>query len=191
MKHKAYRYFSIGEHEKEELWLNEMSSKGMHLSDTAGIRYMFQEGEPGAYIYRIELLKNMPNHVESVSYIRFLEETGVEFVGSYGRWAYFRRPASLGAFELYSDTDSKIKHFRRILTMADVLSILFAAWMPLWFWHAWPQLQISRNWFYTGHDFYSLPTVCVFALLAILFQLVVIPVRKSLHRLRTQKKLGE
>ncbi len=190
MKHKVYRYFSIGEHEKEELWLNEMSSKGMQLTDTAGIRYTFQEGAPGAYIYRIELLEHIPDHAESAAYIRFLEETGVEFIGSYGRWVYFRRPASLGAFELYSDTGSKIKHFKRILTMANVLSILYAAWILLWLFHSWTQYQIGLRWFYINHP-YSLSSVCVFTFLIILFQLAVIPVRKTLHRLKMQKKLGE
>ena len=66
------------------------------------------------YLYRIELLENMPSHPESQAYLRFLEENGVEFVSSYLRWVYLRKPASEGAFDLYTDMDSKIKHYRRI-----------------------------------------------------------------------------
>ncbi|MEI7885259.1 MAG: DUF2812 domain-containing protein [Clostridia bacterium] len=112
MKHivrKAY-----WDYEKEEKWLNEMSAKGLALTDYAWCRYTFTDTPNNEYIYRIEFLENLPTHPESMAYIKFLEENGVEFVASYLRWVYFRKKSVEGAFDIYSDLESKIRHFKRI-----------------------------------------------------------------------------
>ncbi len=57
----------------------------------------------------------MPSHTESVRYIKFLEDTGVEQIGSLLRWVYYRKKAENGSFDLYSDIDSRIKHLNRII----------------------------------------------------------------------------
>ena len=101
-------------YEKEEKWLNEMSAKGLALVGYTWCRYVFEDSQPGEYIYRIELLEYLPNHPLSQKYLRFMEENGVEFIASYMRWAYFRKKAADGAFDIYSDIDSKMKHYRRV-----------------------------------------------------------------------------
>lgn len=119
MKHivrKAY-----WDYEKEENWLNEMSAKGLALTDYSWCRYVFTETPENEYTYRIELLNNLPSHPESRAYIRFLEENGVEFVASYMRWIYLRKKTSVGPFEIYSDKDLKIKHYRRVLLFWNTL----------------------------------------------------------------------
>jgi hypothetical protein len=60
-------------------------------------------------------LEHPPAHPESIRFIRFLEESGAEHVASYLRWAYFRKKAADGPFEIYSDTASRIKHLERII----------------------------------------------------------------------------
>ena len=133
--HKAY-----WDYEKEERWLNEMSAKGMTLSDYSWCRYVFVETPNNEYIYRIELLKNLAAHPESIKYIKFLEENGIEFVTSYLRWIYLRKKSSEGEFEIYSDIESKIKHYSKInlfwTTMATIEFVagiinLFAGLMNL------------------------------------------------------------
>jgi hypothetical protein len=122
MKHivwKAYWNF-----EKEEKYLNEMSSKGLALTDYSWCRYVFEEAPRGEWVYRIELLENYPTHPESQNYIRFMEETGAEYVASYLRWVYFRRKASDGEFNIYSDVDSKIRHYRRVRTLFSCVMAL-------------------------------------------------------------------
>lgn len=101
-------------YEKEEKWLNEMSAKGLALTDYSWCRYVFTDAHPGEYIHRIELLEYLPSHPASQEYLRFMEENGVEHIGSYMKWVYFRKKASDGAFDIYSDIDSKIKHYQRI-----------------------------------------------------------------------------
>lgn len=122
MKHVIKKVFFIWEYEKEEKWLNEMAAKGLLLTDIGFCRYVFEEGTPGAYQYRLEMLPNAVNHPESRKYIEFLEETGAEHVGTMKRWVYFRRRISDAPFELYSDLDSKIKHMQSIYRLAGILT---------------------------------------------------------------------
>lgn len=110
--------------EKEEKWLNDMTAKGMHFIDYSFGRYLFEEGEPGEYIYRLELLDQLPSHPESIAYIKFMEEAGIECVGSYMRWVYFRKKASEGPFDLYSDYDSRIKYYKKIISLVGVLGFV-------------------------------------------------------------------
>jgi hypothetical protein len=100
--------------EKEEKWLNKMSARGLALVDYSWCRYVFEEAPPGNYIYRIELLDFWATHPAGQKYIRFVEETGAEFVSSYMRWVYFRKKAADGPFTLHSDIPSQIAHNKRV-----------------------------------------------------------------------------
>jgi len=123
MKKTIYKLYWAWQFDKEEKWLNECSAKGLHLCDVGVFRYTFEEGVPGAYSHKLELLENWPTHPESVAYIRFLEDTGVEMVGSILRWVYFRKKTEDGPFDLFSDIDSRIKHLNRIIFL--FLPIMF------------------------------------------------------------------
>ena len=112
MKTKMVNFFN--DYEKEENWLNSMAAKGWHLTHTDSPSYTFEEGLPGEYIYRTALLDHMPNHPDTIDYIRLMEETGAEHVGSIWRWAYFRKKASDGEFEIYTDIESRINHYKRV-----------------------------------------------------------------------------
>lgn len=115
---KRHRVFKLyNNYEKEEIWLNEMAAKGFHCVDYCFGRYLFERGTPGEYIYRIQLLEYMPKHPESIPYLEFLEETGVEMIASHLRWVYLRKKAADGPFELFSDQDSRIKHYKQIIFM--------------------------------------------------------------------------
>lgn len=117
MRHTVYKCFFAWNYDKEEKWLNEMSAKGMQLVSVGLCKYIFQEGTVGEYNYRIELLNQLPSHPESISYIHFLEDTGIEHVGTYIRWIYLRKKASEGIFNLYSDNKSQISHLKRIIAL--------------------------------------------------------------------------
>jgi hypothetical protein len=122
MKHSVWKLFI--NFEKEEKWLNTMAQKGMHMVSYTFCRYLFEEGAPGKYIYRLELLKELPGHPESTAYLKFMEESGVEVVDTYLRWVYFRKKASEGSFEIYTDREGKIKHAKRIISLVGILCAL-------------------------------------------------------------------
>ena len=112
------------DYEKEEEWLNKMSAMGLAMTGYTWCRYVFEDCEPGEYIYRLELLENMPGHPESQQYIRFMGDNGIEYVAFYIRWVYFRKKAADGAFDIYSDIESRTRHYKRILAMWIPLCIL-------------------------------------------------------------------
>lgn len=144
MRHKVYKF--IQDHEKEERWLNAMAAKGYHMIDFSfPCRYLFEEGEPGAFIYRVELLKQLPTELESQAYIKFMEEANAECVCTYLRWAYFRRRATEGAFELYTDLEAKLQHYRRIAWMFGLIGLLnlFLGTLNLLIGLYWPVIHVN------------------------------------------------
>jgi len=117
MKKTVRRWWWVWEFEKEEKWLNDMAAEGWVLCDVGFCRYEFEKSEPGEYTVRLELMEHTPQSPEGQDYIRFLEETGAEYVGNYMRWACFRKKSSEGSFDLYSDLNSRVAHLRRIQYM--------------------------------------------------------------------------
>lgn len=91
-----------------------MATEGLNLISLKFGRYTFEKGSPGEYIYRLELLKGDPTDEQSQDYLAFMEDYGVECVDTYMNWAYFRKKAADGPFEIYSDFESKIGHYKRV-----------------------------------------------------------------------------
>lgn len=187
MKHivrKAYWDF-----EKEEKWLNEMSAKGMALTDYSWCRYVFTEAPNNEYIYRIELLQHFPSHAESIAYIKFLEESGVECVATYTRWIFLRKKSSDGPFDIYSDIDSKISHYKRI-------HLFWSTFM-------WIELIIGLINLIVGVvnlnidnklGNFSVGNIiegCLLTLLGLLFLKLGLPIKKKIKRLQQEKIIRE
>lgn len=155
------------DYEKEENYINEMCNKGFALVDYSWCRYVFEDCKQGEYIYRIELLDNKSNHPESIRYIRFLEEMGIDLVAVYMRWIYLRKKATEGEFEIYSDIDSKIKYHNKIYTFwntfvwlefiaAGLNILIFLIGMFSWKDYSYINLQLGIVCFCLGFIFYRL-----------------------------------
>lgn len=110
--------------EKEEQWLNKMATEGLNLISFKFGRYTFTEGPPGEYIYRIELLKGAPEDEQIRDYLAFMEDYGVECIDTSMNWAYFRKKAADGPFEIYSDSESKIGHYKRVAYLLGTIGVL-------------------------------------------------------------------
>jgi hypothetical protein len=61
----------------------------------------------------------MRNHDEA--YLGFMAETGAEYVGRMVKWIYFRKKTELGQFDLFSDTESRIKHLDNMCRMLRIV----------------------------------------------------------------------
>ena len=102
------KWFWVWDFEKEERWLNEMAMSGWALVGVGWCRYDFEACEPGEYTIRLEM------RGADDGYISFMQETGAEYIGRIFQWIFFRKKAADGAFDIYSDIDSKITHLQRI-----------------------------------------------------------------------------
>ena len=100
-----------------------MAAKGLSLVSVGFCKYEFEDSMPGEYKVCLQLLDKFPRHPESKKYIEFLETTGAEHVGSFTRWAYFRKKASEGDFELFSDNDSRIKYVSKVIGLVSLITI--------------------------------------------------------------------
>lgn len=166
-----------------------MFARGMALTDYSWCRYVFTDAPSGQYHYRIELLQYLPTHPESVAYLRFLEENGVEVVTSYLRWVYLRKPASEGAFDLYTDIDSKIKHYQRInyFWTAMMIAEFAAAISNLGTGIANLFLNERLGNFSYGNLIIGAATLAF----GILFLMLDIPIRQKIKKLRQEKAIHE
>ena len=114
--------------EAEESWLNKMAAKGHALINYSWGTYRFEPSRPAEWTYRIELLSDDAGKPASQEYLAFMADTGAQAVATYMRWVYFRKPSADGPFEVFSDLDSRIAHYKRVLLM---FTSLFAALLPI------------------------------------------------------------
>ena len=123
MRQIIRKWFWVWDFEKEEKWLNEMAAKGLSLVSVGFCKYEFEDSMPGEYKICLQLLNKMPLHPESKKYIEFLETTGAEHVGSFIRWVYFRKKATEGDFELFSDNDSRLKYLSGVISFVSLITV--------------------------------------------------------------------
>lgn len=95
--------------DKAENWFNEMAAEGWVLQKPGKLTYQFRRCEPGEYTVRLE----MHDHSDK-DYIRFLEESGAEYLGTDWQFIYLRKKSDAGPFDLFSDIDSRVAHLNRI-----------------------------------------------------------------------------
>lgn len=116
---RKYKWFWAWQDEKEEAWLREMSQKGLHLSSLGfpGF-YFFTAGEPANYVYRLDFVTASKDYQ---NYLQLFKDAGWEHLGHMGGWQYFRTLAGEGELpEIYSDPDSKIQKYHRILAYLTI-----------------------------------------------------------------------
>ena len=106
----------------ETEWLNKMAADGWALTGFFAGFYRFEACEKGEYTYQVDL----GDQLFSVSseYRDLMEELGVEIVTLWGYWIILRKRTADGPFELYTDVESQIEHYTKILRMFKVACIL-------------------------------------------------------------------
>ena len=116
--------------EEMERYLNEMAHEGWQCCEIVRNELRFVRGEQDEYTYRVQYFYESRDG-EKDDYLRTLGETGAALVGEYGEALILRKKTVDGAFELYSDLDSKIaalekrrSHARNMMLGALVLVLL-------------------------------------------------------------------
>lgn len=106
-----------------EKWVNDMACQGWHLKKFIWIRFTFERGEPGRYIYRHDELERFGSHYEE-DYLEFLQSSGIEQVDRSGNFVFFRKVAQEGPFELYTDKKTKIGNLSKKMSLLFSLILL-------------------------------------------------------------------
>lgn len=106
--------------DKETKWLNEMSGQGYAMTGFCMGFYSFEKCEPGEYIYQVDFTDGFFGVSED--YREFMQDTGVEVVCLWGYWVILRKKASEGAFELYTDVESRIENYTKIRKMFKIVA---------------------------------------------------------------------
>ncbi len=113
--------------DKETEWLNRMAEKGWALTGFGLGFYRFERCEPGEYIYQIDATDKLFGVSED--YRQFMEEMGAEIVCIWGFYAFLRRKAAEGPFQLYTDVEFSISHYSKIINRFETVEAIEAAGM--------------------------------------------------------------
>lgn len=106
----------------ETKWLNEMAQQGWAMTSFFAGFYTFEECAKGKWSYQIDFGEKFGRCTED--YRDFMREAGIEIVQNWGYWIILRKPAAEGEFQLYTDVESSIEHYSKILRMFKVAGIL-------------------------------------------------------------------
>ena len=108
--------------DKETKWLNDMADQGWAMNGFFAGFYKFEPCEKGKYTYQIDF----GNEFFSVSddYREFMSDSDIEIIQSWGFWVFLRKLSSEGEFQLYTDVDSQIEHYKKIRNMFKAVTVL-------------------------------------------------------------------
>lgn len=115
---RVWRFFTVADYEKEEQYINEMAREGWHLTAVGFCRYIFRRGEPGAYIYKLDMVERTSSDEVKESYFNFLTECDIRIVGEFKEWLYLQKSAQTGPFDMKEDTYAKLRHLNKIYSFS-------------------------------------------------------------------------
>ena len=127
--------------DEETKWLNEMAQKGWAMTSFCAGFYTFEECTKGKWSYQIDFGEKFGRCTED--YRNFMREAGIEIVQNWGYWIILRKPAEEGPFVLYTDVESSIEHYTKILKMFKVAGILEIICFFLELWGVWNGVGIA------------------------------------------------
>lgn len=121
MRKIEWHWWTIGQYKEEEKWLNKKAQEGQALVSAFAVRYEFEPCTPGEYTYKIVFTDHMPGTDGRIAFEEFLAESGIEEVGRFHRWAYYRKKNDGTPFEMFNTTREELAHANKIKKLATVL----------------------------------------------------------------------
>ena len=99
-----------------------MADQGWAMNGFFAGFYRFEPCEKGKYTYQIDF----GNEFFSVSddYREFMSDSDIEIIQSWGFWVFLRKLSSEGEFQLYTDVDSQIEHYKKIRNMFKAVTVI-------------------------------------------------------------------
>jgi Protein of unknown function (DUF2812) len=125
---KKLKWFWAWQDDKEEAWLGEMARQGFHLHHAGHFcRYTFVQGAPREVVYRLDFTTNARKKPD---YFQLFQDAGWEHVGENGGWQYWRKEVKKDEKpEIYTDAESKIQKYQRLLVFFTISIPLFIAYV--------------------------------------------------------------
>lgn len=112
---KEFKYFTIWEYEKEQLYLQDMHKQGWKLIKITGIgTYHFEKSKPEDVIYQLDYNKEGLTHKEE--YVQLFKDCGWEYMMDFVGYSYFRKPTSEmdGDEKIFCDEESRLAMMERV-----------------------------------------------------------------------------
>ena len=126
MRKTEWHFWTIDKFKEEEKWLNDKASQGQALVYASGIKYVFEDCEKDEYQYKIMFTDNLKNEQPRQDFENFLNESGIETVGSYWRWGYYRKKNDGTPFEMFNSKSEELAHINKIKNLALILIAVMA-----------------------------------------------------------------
>jgi hypothetical protein len=130
MKKRVFKLFWAWQNDEENKWLEKMAEEGLKLLKYNFMVYTFEKIEPKKYIYRTDFKSKQKSDLQE--YFTLFKDAGWEHVTEYAGWHYFRtEPGKVKIVDIYSDKDSRIEMFRRLLLflLMPLIGIILIAFM--------------------------------------------------------------
>ena len=159
--------------DKEVEWLNKMAQDGYAMTDFFAGLYTFEPCEKGEWQYQIDIGNGFFNVKKE--YAEFMDEMGIEIVKCWGPWVVLRRKAAEGEFELFSDVDSRIAQYKKILILFKIATAL--------------ELLVLIYELYAGFEGVKIawPFALIAAAFAVVFFNIIIKTKNIIVELRERK----
>ena len=107
--------------DKEAKWLTEKANEGWAMKRFFAGFYTFEECEKGKYQYQVDFCDKVLG--VSKDYKEFMADNDIEIVQQWGFWVILRKLSSQGEFQLFTDVDSQITHYTKVLRMFQCVTV--------------------------------------------------------------------
>ncbi|MBR5521103.1 MAG: DUF2812 domain-containing protein [Oscillospiraceae bacterium] len=124
MRKTEWHLWTLDQYSEEEQWLNKKAQEGWALTEAFAVRYVFEPCQPGEYVYKIVFTDGVRGTTERDNFTSFLEENGIEEVGRYHRWAYYRKKNDGTGFEIFNTVREELAHINKIRKLSSVLLMI-------------------------------------------------------------------
>ena len=130
---KEFKYFTIMDHKKEEIYLREMHKRGWKFVRVGGLGvYHFEECKPADVIYQLDY---KPKSKESDDeYLQMFRDCGWDYMQEYAGFRYFKKSAESmsGEENIFSDDESRADMMDRVYKnrLLPILWIFFLCLIP-------------------------------------------------------------
>jgi hypothetical protein len=107
------KWFWPWQDQEEEIWLEEMSKKGLHFQELNHFgKYTFEQGVPVHYAYRLDYQDSLKDEQQ---YLQLFQDSGWRHLDTSNGWRYFRQEVKTGKTpEIFTDAETKIKKYERV-----------------------------------------------------------------------------